>query len=83
MLTMCSCGDSAFDAENPQTSLQKMSERFGPYEYIKLAEAIYYIGLAQIDENKGKLTPDSIYRVMDGKTAEEIIEMVNVLEPAS
>lgn len=68
-LTLSSCGDPTFDKSNPEESGKAMEEKLSDDKKAELKKAI-----ARLVIQNG-LNKDAVFDKIDGKTAEEIIEM--------
>lgn len=68
-LTLSSCGDPTFDKSNPEESGKAMEESLNDEQKAELKKAM--INLLK----QNKFNKDAVFEKIDGKTAEEIIEM--------
>lgn len=68
-LTLSSCGDPTFDKSNPEESGKAMEEGLNDEQKAELSKAM----LNLLKQNK--FNKDAVFEKIDGKTAEEIIEM--------
>lgn len=69
---LVSCGEPTFDAEDPDVSTVKMMEEMTDDEKKAFKRAIMRIALDAASEGKSL---SDMQKMLDGKTAEEIIEM--------
>ena len=67
--SLSSCGDPTFDKDNAAESLKEMGEDLNDDQKKEFAKAIITLTL------KEKGNQAALYEKIDGKTAEEIIEM--------
>lgn len=76
-LLIPSCGEPEFDAAKPKESFQVMQARLSPEKKKEFQQAAAKIGLRVMLSGKGE---EGIKAVLDGKTAEEIIEMARQMD---
>lgn len=76
-LLIPSCGEPEFDAAKPKESFQVMQARLSPEKKKAFQQAAVKIGLRVMLSGKGE---EGVKAALDGKTAEEIIEMARKMD---